>query len=63
MASYEDKSNTAHIDAIDNVSSDSVPSSGNVDDKIIYDLEHHGEEVGITFRTFMAACVRALQAL
>jgi len=55
----------ADIDTIENVSSssnDSLPT-GDADDKIIYDLQHHGEEIGMTFRTIMAACVKHTASL
>jgi hypothetical protein len=55
MAEYDDK--RVNVDSIENVSNDSIPAMGNVDDKIVYDLEHHGEEIGMTFRTIMAAAV------
>lgn len=46
----------SHIDNIEQVGHDS--SNGvNADDRIIRDLETHGEEVGLTFRTVMAAVV------
>jgi hypothetical protein len=59
MATYDDK--TGGVDAVENASNNSdrgVPQGGNVDDQIIYDLQHQGEEVGFTFRSLMAAAVR-----
>ena len=55
MAQYDDKG--PNVDSIEHASNDGVPTTGNVDDKIVYDLEHHGEEIGLTFRTIMAAVV------
>jgi len=47
---------TSQIDNIEQVSND---SSDVVDanERIIHELETHGEEVGMTFRTIMAAAV------
>lgn len=52
-SSYE---KTSNVDTIENIINDSLPT-GNADDQIIRDLQEHGEEVGMTFRTIMAACV------
>jgi uncharacterized protein YuzE len=53
MSEYDDK--RVKVDSIENASNDNVPATGDVDDKIIFDLEHHGEEIGMTFRTIIAA--------
>ena len=64
MATYDDK--TGGVDAVENASNTSdhnAPRGGDVDDQIIYDLQHHGEEVGFTFRSLMAAAVRLCGSL
>lgn len=58
MAAYDDKN--AGIDSIENASNEGAPvhtTRHNADDDIIRDLETHGEEVGFTFRSLMAAAV------
>ena len=61
MANYDDKN--AGIDSIEHASNDSPPQVHGVhgrhdaDEDIIRDLQTHGEEVGFTFRSLMAAAV------
>ena len=62
-----DKSTTAHLDTIEHVnnsdSSDSevrIVEPHNANEQIIVHLQNTGEEVGMTFRTIMAAFVGAL---
>jgi hypothetical protein len=57
MASSADKEIAMHSEAIERESNQSLPSTSDLDEKIIHQLEHTGEEVGLTWRTILAVIV------
>lgn len=53
-----EKSTTTHQDAIEQISNDSHSDSNMSGDlAIIHELETHGEVIGVTWRTILAASV------
>lgn len=53
-----EKSAASHQDAIEQISHDSNSNTDiSGDQAIIHELETHGEEIGMTGRTILAACV------
>jgi hypothetical protein len=58
MAANMEKSTAAHQDAIEQFTYDSNSNSDESGDQaIIHELETHGEEIGMTWRTILAAAV------
>lgn len=56
--SVMEKSTTTHQDAIEQISNDSHSDSNMSGDlAIIHELETHGEVIGVTWRTILAASV------
>jgi hypothetical protein len=53
-----EKTTASHLDAIEQVSHDSNSDTNmSGDQAIIHELETHGEEIGMTWRTVLAAAV------
>jgi hypothetical protein len=60
--SINDKVEALQVDAVEQAPPDDVPPQ-NADEAIIRDLQNQGEEIGMTWRTIMAAIVRPTRPL
>jgi len=58
MATYDDKAAASHVDNVEQVSNESSTHSPvDSNEQIIHELETHGEEIGLTWRSILAAAV------